>query len=495
MSLKHSKNKLLFGSVILFKWMAMVLLFCPTSCKNIPIETEWVSTTEDTVWKKMPTLSEAAYSGEADIVIDPDRTEQIMEGFGSSFNELGWLSLNELKEEDREYILRELFAPGAGASFSVCRMPIGANDFSSNWYSYNESAGDFNMVHFSVKNDQETLIPFILNAKKYNPELKIWASPWSPPTWMKYNGHYACRSYMRKMSLDPKYHNDLPVENEGAEGTDMFIQDPEYLQAYALYFSKFIDAYKREGIDIYAVMPQNEFNSCQLFPSCCWKASSLANFIGSYLGPQMDAKGVDILFGTMERPSELLVDTVLNNPACRRYVKGVGFQWAGKHALPGIRNRYPDMVLYQTEQECGNGKNDWKGAMYSWNLMKHYLNHGVSVYEYWNTSLLKGGISRWGWAQNSLVVVDAEKRSYEFTYEYYLLKHLSHFVMPGALKLSSVGDFSDVLAFKNPDNSLVVMIVNQSSDDREVHIKIDEIFFSPVLSGNSINSFKIKNLL
>ena len=152
--------------------------------------------------------------------------------------------------------------------------------------------------------------------------------------------------------------NGLPEDKEGKEGTDMFIQEDAYLKAYALYFSKFIDADRQEGIDIFAVMPQNEFNSAQIFPSCCWTAKGLANFVGKYLGPAMAEKNVEVMFGTMERANRALVDTILQDKDCARFVKGVGFQWAGKDALPKVQAKYPDIKLYQTEQECGNGKND-----------------------------------------------------------------------------------------------------------------------------------------
>ena len=180
---------------------------------------------------------------------------------------------------------------------------------------------------------------------------------------MKYNKHYA--SAYTDETVDPKYRNGLPKEDVGREGTDMFIQDSLYLQAYALYFSKFISAYKEKGIPVFAVMPQNEFNSAQVFPSCCWKSSSLAHFIGRYLGPEMKKQGVEILFGTVERANEALVDTVLTDPEAAKYVTGVGFQWAGKSAVNGIHKRYPEMKLYQSEQECGNGRNDWEGAFHS----------------------------------------------------------------------------------------------------------------------------------
>ena len=158
-------------------------------------------------------------------------------------------------------------------------------------------------------------------------------------------------------------------------------------------------------------MPQNEFNSAQVFPSCCWTPEGLVRFI-SFLGPEMQKLNVDLFFGTMERPNEKLVDVPLHDPRSSHYIKGAGFQWAGKRAIPGIHRRYPDLKLYQTEQECGDSKNDWRFCRYSWTLLRHFLENGVTAYCYWNISLVKGGISRWGWAQNSLVRVDAESQSF-----------------------------------------------------------------------------------
>lgn len=385
--------------------------------------------------------------------------------------------------------MEELFFPGVGANFTICRMPVGANDFSRDWYSYDEVDGDFTMEHFTIANDQQTLIPFIKNAQKYQPDLRLWASPWCPPAWMKYNKHYA--SAYTGENYDEKYRNGLPADKVGHEGTDMFIQDPLYLKAYALYFSKFIEAYKKQGIPIFAVMPQNEFNSAQIFPSCCWTSASLANFIGNYLGPTLQDQGVEIMFGTMERANESLVDTVLTDPVSGKYVKGVGFQWAGKGAITGIHKRYPGLKLYQTEQECGDGKNDWKGAMYSWGLMRHFLDNGVSAYMYWNISLENGGISRWGWAQNSLVVVDPQTKSYRYTPEYYVMKHVSHYVQPGAYKLETEGTYTNLLAFRNPDNSVVLIIANETSDDRSLSIRIGDRVYTPTVKAYSMNTLLV----
>ncbi|MFI3262955.1 MAG: glycoside hydrolase family 30 protein [Rikenellaceae bacterium] len=454
------------------------------SCSNQSSNVTLVSTSETDRWN-YETAVKADEATASVITVDKSAVEQEVIGFGACFNELGWTSLSLLSPEDRESILKELFQPSYGANFNICRMPLGANDFSLDWYSYCETDGDFDMKTFSIDNDKNTLIPFINAAKKYNPSVKIWASPWSPPTWMKYNGHYAAK--YNGDAPNPKYHNGLAKDNQGFEGTDMFKQEDKYLSAYALYFSKFIEAYKQEGIDIFAVMPQNEFNSDQVFPSCCWQAQSLANFIGSHLGPKMEEQGVEIMFGTMERPDAKLVDTILTDPKSKQYIKGVGFQWAGRDAIPTVHKNYPDMLLYQTEQECGDGKNDWEHLTHSWELLKHYFDNGTSAYMYWNISLEEGGISRWGWAQNSLVVVDPETKTYEFSSEYYLMKHISHFVAPGSkyLKLDGV---EDALAFVTPENQVVMLLFERTGKNRTVEIVVDGKKETVVLPKHSINT-------
>jgi len=472
-----------------------VILFAMAACNQPKIAI--VTTTANEPWVISYIANEVSSTDNSDLVLQNSDTMQTIEGFGTCFNELGWTSLQRLSEEDRENIMRELFAPEVGANFVICRMPVAANDFARKWYCYNETEGDFDMTSFSISTDMETLVPFIKNAKKYNPNLKVWASPWSPPQWMKYNKHYAARSTWIDPSLKKgKDHNaidnGLPKEKEGKEGTDMFIQEPSYYEAYALYFKKFIEAYRNEGINIFMVMPQNEFNSAQIFPSCTWTSKGLTEFVGKYLGPTMKKLEVEIMFGTMERGNEALVDTILTDPEAKQYVSGVGFQWAGKKSIAGIYKRYPNLKLYQTEQECGDGNNDWKSCIYSWSLMKHYLTNGANAYMYWNTSLDKGGISTWGWRQNSLVSVDTTNNSYSYNPEYYLLKHVSHFVRPGAKRLNSTGAFKNLLAFKNPDGSTVLVLRNELQTDKQIIVKLNDKNISIPLKADSFTTVKIQ---
>lgn len=450
------------------------LMMIPTVARGLAMQSgnspspsvTFVSTTQNSPWVSTPLRGSGWHWDDLDVQIDLDSKNRAIEGFGACFNELGWTSLRALSKNDRGGIFDELFTAGKGANFKICRMPLGANDFSRRWYSYDETPDDFAMQHFRITNDLETLVPYIQMAKKYNPSLRVWASPWSPPSWMKTNKHYA--EVQQGPNLPP---NGLRPDQIGKEGSDLFIQEDRYFEAYAQYFGKFIDAYRQQGIEVGMVMPQNEFNSAQPFPSCTWTPEGLTRFL-HYLGPTMSERHVEIFFGTYERGDRQLLDRVMADPVAKQYIKGVGIQWAGKNAIHAIGQEYPKLSIYQSEQECGNGQNEWSYAAYCWNLMKHYLRNNTSAYMYWNLSLEKGGRSQWGWPQNSLVTVDVEAKQYKFNYDYYVLKHVSHFLQPGATRLETDGTFDDVLAFRNPDKSLVVILRNESSRESPVDVNI-----------------------
>ena len=139
-------------------------------------------TTPDVAWQMVEEVEVAGdNTSMIDVEIDADHPLQVIDGFGSCFNECGWLSLDLLSSADKDEIFKELFQLGYGANFTICRMPIAANDFATEWYSYNENEGDFAMEKFSIERDKKGLIPFIHEALKYNKQLKLWASPWSPP--------------------------------------------------------------------------------------------------------------------------------------------------------------------------------------------------------------------------------------------------------------------------------------------------------------------------
>ncbi|MEP7765488.1 glycoside hydrolase family 30 beta sandwich domain-containing protein [Sanguibacter sp. 25GB23B1] len=452
-----------------------------------PTTAQWVVTTESEPWQSREVPAAGPVTAMPDVFVEIGSPAQTIEGFGASFNELGWTALQALDAEQRAEILDELFTPGVGANLTLCRMPVGANDFSRDWYSYDEVAGDLELEHFSIANDLETLVPFIRAAQERQPSLRLWASPWSPPTWMKTTGHYAGALPMPGLQ---DVENGLEPHQVGREGTDMFCTEEPYLSAYAAYFGRFVDAYRELGIGVEMVMPQNEFNSPQVFPSCTWTPEGLALFIAR-LGPEMERRGVQVFLGTLERGDDSLVQRVLDDPVAARYVRGVGIQWAGKRALPHVHHDHPDLTIYQTEQECGDGLNDWRYCRYAWTLMKQFFAHGASAYMYWNIALERGGLSRWGWAQNSFVTVDTAAATYTFNHEYYLFKHVSHFLDAGArvVPTSSYTGFENQVAFVNPDGTLVVIVQNDTREDRAVRFLVDGQLFTPTLPADSFSTF------
>ncbi|MGA8036727.1 MAG: glycoside hydrolase family 30 protein, partial [Candidatus Acidiferrales bacterium] len=452
-----------------------------------------VVTTESAAWQSTPLYKPSFAFDELNLIVGvPDLdaaadSQQTMEGFGGCFNELGWTSLEALSDTDRESVMTELFDPKAGARFSYCRMPIGANDFAREPYSYDETDGDFAMDHFSIAHDQDTLVPFIQAALKHQPKLRLWASPWSPPTWMKNNHFYAeAKPY-------PGFKdNGIKPEQVGHEGEDMFIQEPRYFQAYALYFQKFIEAYRAAGIRVGMVMPQNEFNSAQNFPSCTWTADGLKHFI-EYLGPAMQKIGVDVFFGTLERGNVKLLEAAMNDKKAAKYIKGVGVQWAGKNALADIAREFPGLTLFQSEQECGYNSDTWAYTTYCWQLMKEYFRRGARAYMYWNISTLNGGVSTWGWPQNSLVYVDAAEKNFKYSSDYYLLKHLTHYVDVGARRIETSGTCDDALAFLNPNDSVVLLVRNASAHKQTLQVQVADKTAVVELAPNSIGTLHLKS--
>ena len=250
---------------------------------------EFRTTTFAERWRDASANVEPAKASDADLRLDLAATDQTVLGFGVCASELSWNSLSALGETDRKSILDEMFSKNGGA-FSVIRTPIGASDFATDFYSYSETPGDFAMEKFSIERDRKALLPLLKEILSRNDgTFKVWASPWCPPLWMKKS-----RAYASKPQTDPAWpKNDCSPEQRVREGEDGFLCDDAHFAAYAKYFRKYVDAYRAEGVPVWMVMPQNEFNSDQVFPSCTWQAKSLATFVGKYLGPALEGSGTN----------------------------------------------------------------------------------------------------------------------------------------------------------------------------------------------------------
>ena len=444
-------------------------------------------TTESQKWQLESATLQDQVIGTPEIVLESDQVQQTFKGWGTCFNELGYDALMLLPEDVQQQVMQRMFAPDGDLRFTIGRIPVGASDYGRSWYSCDETPNnepDFNMEHFTIERDKEAVIPYIKFAQRYNPDMTFWASPWSPPAWMKTNKNYA-------NAKGPGSDVDIPVYFN-----DQFIMEPDYLNAYCLYFSKFIDAYKEQGIPITTLMYQNEAYSFKIYPACSWTAQGTGTFLGEYLGPYFaeHQPDVELLVGTMNTASMDVFEQIIQHKGVKEHFKGIGIQWEGRAALPELVRRYPDMTIQQTESECGSGTFDWNAGEWTFYLINQYVGGGCEKYTYWNAVLKDNGSSTWGWLQNSLVHVNSGTRTATYTPEYYAFKHYSHFISPGSqiLKGSSTGSGesnAEVLAARTPEGAIIVVAGNRSDAPREITMSVDGKYLSTTLPANSFSSY------
>jgi glucosylceramidase len=393
-------------------------------------------------------------SGSADVTVNDASTAQIWEGFGGAFNEKGWDYLSLLTEADRDTAIRLLYGPD-GARFAFGRVPIGASDYATDRYTLDETAGDTSLADFSIARDQQRLIPYIKAAQAVRPNIRLWASPWTPPTWMKQG---------------PFSPGDVVSPFDG--GT--MKSDEATLTAFAQYLIKFVQAYAEQGIAIEAISPQNEPNYTGTYPTCGWSPATYTTFLGSYLGPAVAGAGLTtkVMLGTLNGggSDRSIVAGVMGDPATREAVDVLGYQWEMVGEVGGAK-RY-DLPIWQTEHRCGNypwekpynatmAPNDQAYAVESWGLIRDWIRAGVTAYSAWNMVLdtVGNGIdSTRFWPQNALLAVDTSAKTLSVTPAYYVFRHLSQFVTTGARVVAVNG--GDALAFKNPDGSVVAVMYN-----------------------------------
>ena len=208
-------------------------------------------------------------SGNADVTVDDTSTAQTWEGFGGAFNEMGWSVLSMLSASDRDTAIRLLYGAD-GARFAFGRIPIGATDYAMDRYTLDETPDDTSLAGFSIDRDMEKLIPFVKAAQAVKANIRFWASPWTPPTWMK-QGPFSPGNVVSPF-----------------DGGTMKSDDAT-MTAFAQYLITFVQAYAQQGIAIEAISPQNEPNYTGTYPTCGWTPATYTKFVGQYLGPAVAA--------------------------------------------------------------------------------------------------------------------------------------------------------------------------------------------------------------
>lgn len=473
----------------------------------------WYSSTPPKTWEtKSITLKNKKQN--ALLTITPNSHPIVtFNAWGVTFNELDWDALNLLDSNKQKEILTNVFSPQGDLRITRGRISMNANDYARSWYSCDEIAGDLELRFFNINRDKQAIIPFIHNAQKYNADLTFWLSPWSPPTWMKINNDYPVLSSPYNQmpdSLDYILYGDTGGTTNADEmkltsqrgdkfphqlaTTDYMIQDPRYLQSYALYFCKFIDAYKQEGINIDMVTYQNEAYSYTPYPGCAWTAEATIRFNRDYLGPTLKKlhPNVKLYLGTFNTNRTDYVQKIASDTILQDYICGMAFQWEGREALPTLRTMYPKWSFMCSESECGWGNFDWDAAEHTFELINHYLGNGCNEYCFWNFILADNGESPWGWKQNALIRVDSQAGTFTYTPEYYAVKHYSRFIPKGSEIMSYKPQGENnmpLLIVRNPEGKNVVIAGNFNDEPASISVEINNKMLTARLPAHSFNTF------
>lgn len=474
------------------------------------------SSTEKAVWQqsKDRLKSTAEVSPIFSITGNEKGTE--WKAWGTTFNELDWDALLMLTRDEQEEIMYNLFAPQGDLKFTRGRISMNCNDYGRSWYSCDEVQGDLELRYFNIERDKRSIIPLIRAAQKYNSALTFWASPWSPPSWMKINNDYPVVSsrhnhanpnidYLLYGSVEGIDENEMQFlgERKGKfprrlATQDYFIQDPRYLQAYANYFCKFIDAYKEQGVNIDMIIYQNEAYSYTPYPGCAWTAEGTVCFNRDYLAPTLRSRHpeVKLYLGTFNTNRRDHVEKILSDGELRKSIDGIAFQWEGREILPEIRRQYPDYHYICSESECGNGSMDWKAGEHTFFLISDNAGNGCDEWFNWNFLLPDNGTSPWGWKQNALIQVDSKTRKFRYTAEYYAVKHFTHYVIPGSRMINYYPQKEKKLytvVWQTPAEDYVTVIGNFGDTEQSISIGFGKKFLNTVVKPHSFNTYCINH--
>ena len=395
---------------------------------------------------------------ESAILIDPTKQFQTFLGIGAALTDASAETFYKLSKENQDLFMEAYYSVDKGIGYTLGRTIIHSCDFSSESYTYIEE-GDAELKTFNIDHDRKFRLPFTkLAIEAAGGKLTLYASPWSPPAFMKTN-------------------------NNMLQGGKL---KAEFYQPWANYYAKFIKAYEKEGIPIWGLTVQNEPMAKQTWESCIYTAEEERDFLKNYLGPTLEKEGLgDKNIIVWDHNRDLMfqrANVILNDPEAAKYVWGVGFHWYEdwKDGIPMFNNvkavneAYPDKNLIFTE---GTNESydlarivseDPKLAERYGKSMINDFNNGTVAWTDWNILLDEtGGPNHVGNLCFSPVHGDTKTDELTFTNSYYYIGHFSKFIRPGAKRISSVSSANNLIttAFINEDGSIVIVVMNQSDNE------------------------------
>ncbi|MBT8316001.1 MAG: glycosyl hydrolase [Lutibacter sp.] len=401
---------------------------------------------------------------QASILINPTKKYQTLVGIGAALTDASAETFYKLSEKNQELFLQSYFTIDNGIGYSLARTIIHSCDFSTKSYTYIDE-GDTELKTFSIDHDREFRLPFTKKAiEAAGGKLTMYASPWSPPAFMKTNNNMLKGGKLK----------------------------PEFYQPWANYYAKFIKAYEKEGIPIWGLTIQNEPMAVQIWESCIYTAEEERDFLKNYLGPTLEKEGLgDKNIIIWDHNRDLLFERstiILNDPDANKYVWGSGFHWYEdwKDGTPiytnvaKVNEAFPDKKLIFTEG-CNEGYdinriNDPKLAERYGKSMINDFNNGTVAWTDWNILLDEtGGPNHVGNLCFAPVHGDTQTDALTFTNSYYYIGHFSKFIRPGAKRLSTgtTANHLSATSFMNTDGSIVVVALNDSDEELNYLLSID----------------------
>lgn len=407
------------------------------------------------------------------IFVDPTRVFQSVEGIGGALTEASARVWQRLGAERRAEVLRAYFDPVDGLGYSLCRTHIASCDFSDGNYSYAEQPGDHALASFSVGRDEEALLPFLRAARAAaGGSLKLLASPWSPPAWMKTTGRMVQGGKLR----------------------------PECRDVWADYLVRYLQAYEGLGFPIWGMTVQNEPLATQVWESCVYTAEEERDFVRDHLGPALERAGLQrVRVVVWDHNRDLMVErasVIYGDPDAARRVWGLGFHWYVCDKFDNVQlvhDAWPDKHLLFTEgcQEGGPHVGSWAlGERYARSLINDF-NRWTEGWIDWNVLLdTSGGPNHVNNLCSAPILADLEQDRLLYQSSYYYLGHFSRFVRPGARRIlcATARDDLEATAFLNPDGGVAVVALNRTEQDMPYALRCGARHAVSVLPARSITT-------
>ncbi len=388
--------------------------------------------------------------GENSIVVSPGTKFQEILGFGGAFTDATCYTFNRLSAPVREQVFHALFHPSE-IGLSVCRTCIGASDYSTEVFSYDEGEPDPEMKRFSIEHDRAYVLPMLRQARKVNPDLFLFSSPWSPPGWMKAGGSMLGGSFR-----------------------------PRNYAAYAQYFLKFLQGYAAEGVPVQAVTVQNEVDTDQdgRMPACSWPQEYEIEFVKEHLGPVLRKNGVSTRIWILDHNYNLWGRAIseLDDPGLRKYCNEVAFHgYVGTpEMMSKVHEAHPDAQFYWTEGGSDYTQPDYGTDWAKWGeIFADALRNWCRSMTAWNLALDEKGRPNIGpFSCGGLVTIQSQTREITYSGQYWTFAHFSHAIRRGAHRVESTGQIPGIhhVAFENPDGQKV-LVVSNTGQARKVSVQ------------------------